>query len=274
MDIPVHIDEHIQPLKVMVVDDQKEMRLGLTLILNKSPHIEVIGSAAHGQELLEMLEHQAQAGDKHGADGLMQCEQVQHEQMQCVHSSPIALAQNSSGASPAQGLPDVIVMDVRMPVMDGIEATRQLSARFPSIKVLVLTTYDQNDYAFGALDAGASGFLLKDARASELRSAVLSVGNGDAILTPRITKELLSKSPLFNKEAYAEQQQLVHLFEALTDREKEICSLVADGFTNAEIADKIVVQPASVKKAITRILAKLEMRDRVQLAIAWHKSGL
>lgn len=218
---------------VIIVDDQKEMRIGLSMILNKSPQINVIATASHGEELLSLLE-------------------------QLVYSS--------------KKLPDLVIMDVRMPIMDGIETTRQLSLLYPSIKVLVLTTYDQNDYAFGALDAGASGFLLKDARASELRSAACAIANGDAVLTPRITRELLSQSPRFNIKNHDEERELVILFSILTQREKEICALVADGYTNSEIAEQIIMQPASVKRAITRILAKLNMKNRVQLAIAWHKS--
>lgn len=219
-------------IKVLIVDDQREMRIGLSLILNKNPSIQVIGSATHGQDLLEKLE--------------------------CLKTE-------------GQELPDVIIMDVRMPIMDGIATTRHLTTDYPTIRVLVLTTYDQDDYAFGALEAGASGFLLKDSRAHELRAAVCAIANGDAVLTPRITRQLLLQSPLFKKKQPEEIQRISHLFMRLTKREKEICELVAEGYTNSEIADKIVVQTASVKRALTRILSKLEMRDRVQIAIAWHK---
>ena len=168
---------------------------------------------------------------------------------------------------------DLVLMDVRMPVMDGIEATARIAGVYPRVSVLVLTTYDEDDYAFGALDAGASGFLLKDVRAVQLRDAIRAVAAGDAVLTPRITREMLKRG-VRRAEQGSERERLRALFRRLTKREREICSLVADGLSNAEIAERLVIQPASVKRAVTRILARTGMRDRVQAAVAWHKAGM
>ena len=161
---------------------------------------------------------------------------------------------------------DLVLMDVRMPGMDGISATRAVARRFPTVKVLVLTTYDQDEFAFGALSAGASGFLLKDTRTADLHQALRAVSSGDAILTPRITRELLNRhmlSPVASPRQRAARQRL----DDLSPREREVADLVAQGLTNAEIAQRLVLAPDSVKKNVTRILTKLDLRDRVQLVI-------
>ena len=162
--------------------------------------------------------------------------------------------------------PDVILMDVRMPVLNGIDATARITQLYPSIRTLVLTTYDQDEFAFGALSAGASGFLLKDTRTAELHQALRAVSSGDAILTPRITRELLNRhmlSPVASPRQRAARQRL----DDLSPREREVADLVAQGLTNAEIAQRLVLAPDSVKKNVTRILTKLDLRDRVQLVI-------
>ena len=162
--------------------------------------------------------------------------------------------------------PDVILMDVRMPVLNGIDATARISQLYPSIRVLVLTTYDQDEFAFGALSAGASGFLLKDTRTADLHQALRAVSSGDAILTPRITRELLNRhmlSPVASPRQRAARQRL----DDLSPREREVADLVSQGLTNAEIAQRLVLAPDSVKKNVTRILTKLDLRDRVQLVI-------
>jgi len=138
--------------------------------------------------------------------------------------------------------------------------------RSPSIRVLVLTTYDQDEFAFGALSAGASGFLLKDTRTADLHQALRAVSSGDAILTPRITRELLNRhmlSPVASPRQRAARQRL----DDLSPREREVADLVSQGLTNAEIAQRLVLAPDSVKKNVTRILTKLDLRDRVQLVI-------
>ena len=161
---------------------------------------------------------------------------------------------------------DIVLMDVRMPVLNGIDATARISQLYPSIRVLVLTTYDQDEFAFGALSAGASGFLLKDTRTADLHQALRAVSSGDAILTPRITRELLNRhmlSPVASPRQRAARQRL----DDLSPREREVADLVAQGLTNAEIAQRLVLAPDSVKKNVTRILTKLDLRDRVQLVI-------
>ena len=163
-------------------------------------------------------------------------------------------------------------MDVRMPGMDGISATRAMTQRFPTVKVLVLTTYDEDDYAFGALEVGASGFLLKDVRAAQLAQAVRAVAQGDAVLTPRVTKELIARGAP-RALSGAQREGLRERFGALTPRELDVARLIAEGMSNEEIAERLVLQPASVRRNVSRILAKLHLRDRVQIAVAWYKSG-
>ena len=162
--------------------------------------------------------------------------------------------------------PDVILMDVRMPGMNGIEATERIAQECPGTRVLILTTFDLDEYAFAGLRAGASGFLLKDTRTAELHQALRAVSSGDAILTPRITRELLNRhmlSPVASPRQRAARQRL----DDLSPREREVADLVAQGLTNAEIAQRLVLAPDSVKKNVTRILTKLDLRDRVQLVI-------
>ena len=161
--------------------------------------------------------------------------------------------------------PDVVLMDVRMPVLNGIDATAAITRKHPGVKVLVLTTYDQDDYAFGALGAGASGFLLKDTRTTDLHQALRAVAAGDAILTPRITRQLLERH--MPRTTTPRQRAAQERLGLLTPREREVAGLVAQGMTNAEIGERLFIQPESVKKTVTRILAKLQLRDRVQLVI-------
>jgi DNA-binding NarL/FixJ family response regulator len=173
--------------------------------------------------------------------------------------------------------PDVVLMDVRMPSLDGIEATRAIAASGALSHVLILTTFDLDEYAFSALRAGASGFLLKDVPPAELTQAIRTVARGDAVVSPRITKRLL--------EEYA--HQLPDLSAAdpddggvpaalseLTDRELEVLVAVADGLSNAEIAERLFVSEATVKSHVGRVLAKLGLRDRVQAAVLAFQTGL
>lgn len=157
--------------------------------------------------------------------------------------------------------------------MDGIDATARITARWPDTHVLVLTTYDEDDYAFGGLSAGASGFLLKDVRSRDLCQAVRAVASGDAVLTPRITHEVLERG-VGRVDLDERSLELAARFRSLTQRERETCRLVADGLSNAEIAGRLFIEPASVKRSVTRILAKLGMRDRVQIAVGWYKAKM
>jgi len=168
--------------------------------------------------------------------------------------------------------PDVMLMDVRMPVLDGIEATRRITAdpQTSGVRVLVLTTFDVDEYVFAALRAGASGFLLKDATPEELLAAIRVVAAGEALLAPAATRHLV--------DAFVSRPSLgrpdARLLGELTGREREVLGLVAQGLSNAEIACRLVVSTATAKTHVSRILAKLGLRDRAQLVIAAYESGL
>jgi DNA-binding NarL/FixJ family response regulator len=168
--------------------------------------------------------------------------------------------------------PDVVLMDVRMPVMDGIAATERITAAGSS-RVLVLTTFDLDDYAFAALRAGASGFLLKDVPPDVLAGGIRSVAAGDAVVSPRITRQLLDRFSAFLPDPAAPAEGTDAL-SALTDRERQVFTEVARGLTNAEIAGRLHLSEATVKTHLTRVLAKLGLRDRVQIVIHAYEHGL
>lgn len=221
-------------IRVMIVDDQRPARMGFALMVAKDHEFRVVGQAENGQVALDML-----------------------------------ASLNSSNMP----LPDVVLMDIRMPVMDGIDATAAIKRRYPNIKILMLTTYDQDDYAFGALGAGASGFLLKDVHTADLCRAIHSVYEGDAILTPRITGEVIKRGiPKANGKV--QQSELRERFAMLGKRELEVASLVSEGLSNAEIAQHLSIQPDSVKKTVSRVLAKLGARERVNIAVLWYKASM
>ena len=220
-------------IRVMIVDDQKAIRYGFAMIINKAANCIVIEACENGQEALTALAQRVSSGEL---------------------------------------LPEVIIMDIRMPVMDGIAATKEIKARYPHIQILALTTYDQDNYAFKMLSAGASGFLLKDVRGPQLIAAIEAIHAGDAVLTPRITGKILARH-VSNLTASEDLQAARTQFDTLTEREIEIVTLVAAGLNNAEIAEKLYIEPDSAKKAVSRILTKLGMRDRVQLAIQWIRTS-
>lgn len=216
-------------MRVMVVDDQKDVRDGLALMLSRDPEIQVVARCANGAEALEAL---------HTLD---------------ANGSP---------------LPDVTLMDVRMPVMDGIDATRRIHRLWPDVGIVVLTTYDQDDYAFGALAVGAAGFLLKDASARSIVDAVHAVCAGDAALSPRVTREVIAR--VIPKPADARNADP---FSQLPPRELELASFVAEGLSNAEIAKRMSIEPASVKRSVSRIISRLGLASRVQIAVEWWRAG-
>ena len=171
----------------------------------------------------------------------------------------------------AAGLhPDVILMDVRMPVLDGLQATKQITAMPDPPKILVLTTFDLDDYVYEALRAGASGFLLKDASARELADAVRLVAAGDAMLAPGITRRLIAEFARMGAPRGPSRKQL----DGLTERESEVLALVARGMSNGEIADHLVVAEQTVKTHVSRILMKLGLRDRTQAVVLAYETGL
>jgi DNA-binding NarL/FixJ family response regulator len=227
---------HAVTVRIVLADDQALLRKGFRMILECEDGMEIVGEAANGQDAVRLT-------------GLY--------------------------------TPDVVLMDVRMPVLDGIEATRAIATAGDTTRVLILTTFDLDEYAFGALRAGASGFLLKDVPPRELVDAIRTVARGDAVVSPRITRRLL--------EEYAHQlpdlsggadgsgigpggEELA--LAGLTEREHEVLLAVAEGLSNAEIAERLFVSEATVKSHVGRLLAKLGLRDRVQAVVFAFQSGL
>jgi DNA-binding NarL/FixJ family response regulator len=166
--------------------------------------------------------------------------------------------------------PDVVLMDVRMPDLDGIAATREVVAAFPGAKVVILTTFEQDDYIFGALNAGASGFLLKRTSPEELIAAIHTVAAGDSLLSPSVTRRVIERVAQQPTPEIPFDQRLDHL----TPREREVLEQVARGLSNGEIASALVIEESTVKTHVKRILMKLRLRDRVQAVIFAYESGL
>jgi DNA-binding NarL/FixJ family response regulator len=218
-------------IKTMIVDDQPLVRAGFRMILASQPDIELVGEAQDG----------AQA---------------------------VALAKDLA----AQGTPaDIVVMDIRMPVMDGVEATKHLGAMENPPRIIVLTTFDTDEDAFASLQAGASGFLLKNSPPEDLLAAIRTVARGDAVVAPRVTRRLLEHfAGRFTAPAGRQDPRL----DQLTEREREVVALIAQGLSNLEIASRLVVAEATVKTHVGRILSKLDLRDRVQIAVLAYQSGL
>lgn len=216
-------------MRVLIVDDQPLVRTGLEMILSSQPDIEVAGEAGDGAAAVKAVDRLARQGN------------------------PV----------------DVVVMDVRMPIMDGVAATKELCERPDGPKVMVLTTFDTDEDAFAALQAGASGFLLKNAPPEDLLAAIRTVADGEAVVAPRVTRRLLDHFAGRFVPA-REDSRLAQL----TDREREVVLLVAQGLSNAEIAARLVVAEATVKTHVSRILAKIGLRDRVQIVVLAYESGL
>jgi DNA-binding NarL/FixJ family response regulator len=167
--------------------------------------------------------------------------------------------------------PDVVLMDIRMPGMDGIEATRRIVAAGDRSRVLVLTTFDLDEYAYGALRAGASGFLLKDARPDELLSGIRAVAAGDAVVAPAMTRRLLDA---FTSGVPSREPDTDPRIALLSHREREVLEAVAQGLTNSEIATRLVLSESTVKTHVSRVLSKLGARDRVHAVIIAYDAGL
>ncbi|GAA3115757.1 response regulator transcription factor [Planomonospora alba] len=222
-------------IRVMLVDDQELLRMGFRMVLGAQPDIEVVAEAADGRAAVEALR---------GADG----------------------AGGAGGAAV-----DVVLMDVRMPVMDGVEATRLICAAEGGPRVLILTTFDLDEYVFAALRAGASGFLLKDVPPAELVSAIRAVHGGDAVVAPSATRRLLERFAVHLPSPGGADPAAV---SGLTAREREVLVLVARGLSNTEIAGRLELAEATVKTHLGRVLAKLGLRDRAQAVVFAYETGL
>jgi DNA-binding NarL/FixJ family response regulator len=166
--------------------------------------------------------------------------------------------------------PDIVLMDVRMPNMDGIAATRELLERVPAARVIVLTTFEDDDYIFGSLSAGASGFLLKRTRPEELIAAIHTIAAGEALLSPSVTRRVVDRMAPSMPVGATSSERL----DELTPRERDVLELIARGLSNREIADALVIEESTVKTHVKRILMKLDLRDRVHAVIFGYETGL
>ncbi|MFI0786018.1 response regulator [Streptomyces lydicus] len=167
--------------------------------------------------------------------------------------------------------PDVVVMDIRMPGMDGIEATRRITAGPATARVLVLTTFDEDDHVYGALRAGASGFVVKDMALDDILAAIRVVAAGDALIAPSVTRRLIAD---FAGRPAAAPERPARPVEGITEREREVLTLVGRGRSNTEIAEDLFITVATAKAHVSRLLTKLGARDRVQLVITAYETGL
>lgn len=211
-------------VRVVLVDDEAMVRVGLRMVLTAEPDIEVVGEAADGGAAVGVV---------------------------------------------AQTAPDVVLMDVRMPEVDGIEGARRVLAQFPEVKVVVLTTFDEDEYVEAALRAGVSGFLLKVAPPERLIEAVRTVAAGGGLLDPGVTRRVIESfaaaPPLRTRRA--------ERLDALTERERDVLRLIGRGLSNGEIAAELYLGETTVKTHVSNVLAKLGLRDRVQAVVAAYETG-
>ncbi|GAA2124598.1 response regulator transcription factor [Kitasatospora saccharophila] len=221
------------PIRVMLVDDQELLRTGFRMVLQSQGDIEIAAEAGDGQQAVDVL-----------------------------RTAEV----------------DVILMDVRMPRLDGVQATRRICLDDHGApvegapRVLILTTFDLDEYAFAALKAGASGFLLKDVPPTELVAAIRSVHGGDAVVAPTTTRRMIDRFAEVLPTPASTPGSAV--LAPLTEREREVFLLVAQGLSNGEIAARLVLSEATVKTHVGRILAKLSLRDRVQAVVLAYENGL
>ncbi|MFC1440904.1 response regulator transcription factor [Streptacidiphilus sp. N1-10] len=222
-------------VRVVLADDQPLVRAALGMVMADAPDIEVVGEAGTGAEAVTLVQ---------------------------------------------EVRPDVVVMDIRMPGMDGIEATRRVTGGPGSTRVVILTTFDDDDYVYGALRAGASGFLVKDMALESILTAVRVVAAGDGLIAPSVTRRLIAEfagrpEPSRTRTAPGAPGTAGRRLDGIiTEREHEVLTLVGRGLSNTEIAAELVISIATVKTYLTRLLAKLDARDRVQLVIIAYEVGL
>ncbi|MCX6048647.1 MAG: response regulator transcription factor [Chloroflexi bacterium] len=215
-----------QPIRLLLVDDQRLMREGLRTLLELEPDLQIVGEAGDGAEAL---------------------------------------------AAFAQHLPDVVLMDIRMPGMDGVEATQRLCALWPNAKVIILTTFDDDEYVFEGLRAGALGYLLKAVSGEELAAAVRKVAAGGALIDPSVTRKVVAE---FARLAAPSRSPTASLSEPLSERERAILKLLAQGLTNREIAQQLFLAEGTVKNYVTTLLQKIGVRDRTQAALRARELNL
>jgi DNA-binding NarL/FixJ family response regulator len=222
-------------IRILIADDQALVRTGFRMILENSPDMQVVGEAADGAE-----------------------------------AAALALSLQ----------PDIVLMDVRMPETDGVQATRRICARGAGhTRILMLTTFDLDEYVYASLRAGASGFLLKDTLADDLRSAIRVVAGGDAVVAPSVTRRLLERFVGTNADRDTDTNTgppplaPALAVDTLTEREREVLALLARGLSNSEIAALLYVGEGTVKTHVSRVLAKLGLRDRVQAVVYAYESG-
>ncbi len=216
----------IEPIRILLVDDQALFREGLRTLLSVQNEFEVVGEAANGEEALRLA-----AGNR----------------------------------------PDVVLMDLRMPVLDGVTATRRLHENFPDCRVIVLTTFDDDEYVFEGLRAGAMGYLLKDVSSEKLFEAIRAAWRGEYFMQPSITAKVMTEFARLSRPAKIQEGVLV---EPLSAREMEILMFVASGASNREIAEQLVISEGTVKNHVTSILGKLGVKDRLQAVIKAKEIGL
>jgi len=230
------VTEDHAPVRVLLADDQRLVRESLGVLLGLLGGIELVATASDGEEALALV-------DEHH--------------------------------------PQVVLMDIRMPRLDGIEATRRLRERCPEVRVISLTTYADDESVLGALRAGARGYLTKDASGEEIRAAILTVAAGDAALDPAVQHHVVAalageaSAPEHSSEAAAAGTGVTpELPDDLTPREVEVLALIAEGLTNTEIAERLVVSPTTVKSHINHLFAKAGLRDRAQAVTYAYRTGI
>ena len=218
------------PLRILLIDDQPLIRSGMAMLIGSQPDLVVGGEAGDGQAAVDLVARLAATGEA----------------------------------------PDVLLMDIRMPGMDGLEATRRILAEHPQVTVVLLTTFDLDEYALEGIRAGASGFLLKDAEPEELLGALRTCASGDAVIAPSTTQRLMRRFIDPPQRTVADDPRL----RSLTPREQEVFGLVGRGLSNHEIMEALVLSEPTVKTHVSRVLAKTGARDRVQAVVLAHELGL